>query len=188
MPVTSGTITAPASLRSEGDRLPIGISDRDQIGISDHLRRNQQSDKCCPSVSFAVTIAAAMTPLETYLRELRDIRSSGAAVEETASYSALANLLTEVGKQLKPKVRCITGLQDLGAGFPDGGLFTEEQFDKKHTLKPLPGQLPSRGVIEVKPVKNDAWITAEGEQVSRYWGKYRQVLVTNYRDFVLAGC
>jgi hypothetical protein len=126
-------------------------------------------------------------PLETYLRELRDIRSLGAAVEETAYYPALATLLTEVGKKLKPKVRCIMGLKDLGAGFPDGGLFTEEQFDKKHTLKPLPGQLPSRGVIEVKPVKSDAWITAEGEQVSRYWGKYRQVLVTNYRDFVLVG-
>jgi len=125
--------------------------------------------------------------LEAYLSELRDIRSLGAAVEETAYYPALATLLTEVGKKLKPKVRCIMGLQDLGAGFPDGGLFTEEQFDKKYTLKPLPGQLPSRGVIEVKPVKSDAWLTAEGEQVSRYWGKYRQVLVTNYRDFVLVG-
>jgi len=125
--------------------------------------------------------------LETYLRELRDIRSLGAAVEETAYYPALATLLTEVGKKLKPKVRCVMGLKDLGAGFPDGGLFTEEEFDKKHTLKPLPGQLPSRGVIEVKPVKKDAWFTAEGEQVSRYWGKYRQVLVTNYRDFLLVG-
>jgi hypothetical protein len=125
--------------------------------------------------------------LEAYLSELRDIRSLGAAVEETAYYPALATLLTEIGKKLKPKVRCIMGLQDLGAGFPDGGLFTEEQFDKKHTLKPLPGQLPSRGVIEVKPVKSDAWITAEGEQVSRYWGKYRQVLVANYRNFVLVG-
>ena len=128
-----------------------------------------------------------MLALETYLRELRDIRSLGAAVEETAYYPALATLLTEVGKKLKPKVRCVMGLQDLGAGFPDGGLFTEEQFDKKRTLKPLTGQLPARGVIEVKPVKKDAWFTADGEQVSRYWGKYRQVLVTNYRDFLLVG-
>src|SRR5271157_2038555 len=128
-----------------------------------------------------------MTPLETYLRELRDIRSLGAAVDETAYYSALGNLLTEAGKKLKPKVRCVMGLKDLGAGFPDGGLFTEEQFDKKHTLKPLPGQLPSRGVIEVKSTRDEAWVIADGEQVSRYWGKYRQVLVTNYRDFVLVG-
>jgi len=126
-------------------------------------------------------------PLETYLHELRIIRSSGATVDETAYYSALATLLTELGKKLKPKVRCLMGLQNLGAGFPDGGLFTAEQFDKKRTLDPLPGQMPARGVIEIKPVKSDAWVTADGEQVSRYWGKYRQVLVTNYRDFVLVG-
>ena len=30
-------------------------------------------------------------------------------------------------------------------------------------------------------------MTADGAQVTRYWGKYRQVLVTNYRDFVLVG-
>ena len=41
--------------------------------------------------------------------------------------------------------------------------------------------------MEVKPTKDDAWVTAAGEQVTRYWGRYRQVLVTNYRDFVLVG-
>jgi hypothetical protein len=51
----------------------------------------------------------------------------------------------------------------------------------------LPGAIPARGVIEVKPASNDAWLTAGGEQVSRYWGKYRQVLVTNLRDFLLVG-
>ncbi len=34
-----------------------------------------------------------MTALETYLRELRDIRSSGAGVKETSFYPALSNLL-----------------------------------------------------------------------------------------------
>ena len=42
-------------------------------------------------------------------------------------------------------------------------------------------------MIEVKSTRDDAWVTADGEQVSRYWGRYRQVLVTNYRDFVLVG-
>jgi hypothetical protein len=128
-----------------------------------------------------------MTPLETYLRELRDIRSSGAAVKETSYYPALSNLLNEVGKSLKPRVRCIINLANRGAGLPDGGLFTAEQFQKPSEAEPLPGQPPARGVIEVKPTKDDAWVTADGEQVSRYWGKYRQVLVTNYRDFVLVG-
>ena len=49
------------------------------------------------------------------------------------------------------------------------------------------GQIPEHGVVEVKPVDDDAWVTAEGNQVSRYWGRYRLVLVTNYRDFVLVG-
>jgi hypothetical protein len=40
--VTSSTITTPASLRSENDRLHFGTSDRDQIGITYHLHRNKQ--------------------------------------------------------------------------------------------------------------------------------------------------
>lgn len=128
-----------------------------------------------------------MTPLEAYLRELHDIRSSGAAVKETSYYPALSNLLNEVGRRLKPRVRCIINLANRGAGLPDGGLFTADQFQKPSDAEPPPGQLPARGVIEVKPTKDDAWTTADGKQVSRYWGKYRQVLVTNYRDFILVG-
>src|SRR5579859_3824028 len=41
-PVTSSTITAPASLRSDRDHHGVGMSDRNQIGITDHLHRNQQ--------------------------------------------------------------------------------------------------------------------------------------------------
>ena len=51
----------------------------------------------------------------------------------------------------------------------------------------MPGQMPARGAIEVKSTKDDAWVTADGDQVTRYLGKYRQVLVTNYRDFILLG-
>ncbi len=46
-----------------------------------------------------------MNLVETYLRELRDIRSTGAAARETSYYAALANLLNDVGKGLKPRVR-----------------------------------------------------------------------------------
>jgi hypothetical protein len=127
-----------------------------------------------------------MHPLGKYLKEIYDIRATGAATPETAYYPALSNLLNEVGKTLKPKVRCIISLKNRGAGLPDGGLFTPDQFQKTDT-EPLPGTIPARGVIEVKPVSVDAWLTADGEQVSRYWGKYRQVLVTNLRDFLLVG-
>ena len=53
--------------------------------------------------------------------------------------------------------------------------------------KPRTGQIPERGVVEVKPAGDDAWLTADTNQVSRYWGRYRLVLVTNTRDFVLVG-
>ena len=71
-----------------------------------------------------------MNPLETYLKELTEIRFSGAAVKETSYYGPLANLLNEIGKTLKPKVKCIINLQDQGAGLPDGGFFTQDQFQK----------------------------------------------------------
>jgi len=80
----------------------------------------------------------------------------------------------------------VINLQDRGAGLPDGGLFTADQFQRR-TAQVRQGQIPSRGVIEVKPVSNDAWVTANGSQVTRYWGRYGLVLVTNYRDFVLVG-
>lgn len=128
-----------------------------------------------------------MNPLETYISELSALRSSGAAVRETSGYPALSNLLNDVGRALKPRVRCIIHLKNRGAGIPDGGLFTADQFPRATEAEPLTGQPPARGVVEVKPTSSDAWVTADGEQVSRYWNHYGQVLVTNYRDFVLVG-
>ena len=69
-----------------------------------------------------------MTPLEIYIQDLREIRSTGAGVKETSYYPALSNLLNEVGRHLKPRVRCVINLANCGAGLPDGGLFTPDQF------------------------------------------------------------
>ena len=128
-----------------------------------------------------------MKPFEAYLRNLTQIRSTGGGVPETSYYGALETLLNETGKTIKPKIRCVLTLANRGAGSPDGGLFTYNQFQKASDKSPLPGQLPEHGVIEVKPTQDDAWFTASGKQVSKYWGKYGLVLVTNYRDFVLIG-
>jgi len=127
-----------------------------------------------------------MHPVETYIQELQAIRSSGAAVKETSYYPPLANLLTEIGKRLKPKVRCIIHLQDTGGGLPDGGLFTEDQTRSAITDLTT-GAIPARGAIEAKATNADAWKIAESKQVRDYWARYRQVLVTNYRDFLLVG-
>lgn len=128
-----------------------------------------------------------MKPFEQYLQDLRMVRSTGASVPETSYYNALATFLNEIGKTLKPKVRCILQLANRGAGNLDGGLFTFNQFQKTSDTNPLPGQLPERGAIEVKPTSDDAWVTASGKQVMKYWERYGLVLVTNYRDFVLVG-
>jgi len=126
-----------------------------------------------------------VSPVEKYLERLVEIRSSGDATDETSYYSALDNLLNEVGKDLKPRVHCILQLKNRGAGHPDGGLYTPDQFQKGD--EPIAGQKPSRGALEVKPTKDDAFVTADTEQVTKYWKAYGQVLVTNYRDFVLVG-
>lgn len=126
-------------------------------------------------------------PLAVYLRDIRNTRNTGMGQPETSYYGALKDLLDSVGAGLKPKVRCIVQLANAGGGSPDIGLFTPDQIQAQAALPLLHGQIPSRGVVEVKKAKDDAWLTADGEQVTRYWGHYRQVLVTNLRDFLLVG-
>jgi hypothetical protein len=127
-----------------------------------------------------------MHPLEIYLEELCSIRLSGAAVKETSGYGALANLLNAVGHTLKPKVRCFIHVKNSGVGLPDGGLFTPDQLKHTDEDAPLLGiPLPSRGVIEVKAANARVDEIADSKQVTEYVRHYGQVLVTNYRDFML---
>ena len=124
------------------------------------------------------------TAVETYLTDLRRIRASGGATGERSYYPALSALLDAVGATLKPKVFCVAELAAQGAGHPDFGLYTAKQVQRG---QPKEGQVPERGVVEVKSTSDDAWLTANSAQVSRYWERYRLVLVTNTRDFVLVG-
>ena len=122
--------------------------------------------------------------VEAYFADLARVRASGGATEERSSYAPFANLLNAVGAALKPKVFCVGELADQGAGHPDFGLYAAKQVQRG---RPRAGQTPERGVVEVKAADDDAWLTAAGDQVSRYWVRYRLVLVTNTRDFVLVG-
>ena len=122
--------------------------------------------------------------VEAYLADLRRIRASGGGTGERSYYSPLANLLNAVGGTLKPKVFCVGELAQQGAGHPDFGLYAAKQVQRG---VPREGQLPECGVVEVKPADDDAWLTADGSQVSRYWDRYRLALVTNTREFVLLG-
>ena len=143
-------------------------------------------DRLC---GMATTTSKLTAAAEDYLAELRRVRATGAATEERSYYPALHNLLNAVGGTLRPKVFSVIELGQQGAGHPDIGLFAANQVSKG---QPRPstssgGQLPASGVVEVKPAGDDAWLTADSAQVSRYWQRYRQVLVTNTRDFVLLG-
>ena len=122
--------------------------------------------------------------VEEYLEDLRRVRASGGATAERSTYAALANLFDSIGATLRPKVVCVPELADQGAGHPDFGLYAASQVQRG---TPRQGQAPECGVVEVKPPDDDTLLTAEGDQVSRYWDRYRLVLVTNTRDFVLLG-
>lgn len=120
----------------------------------------------------------------TYFSDLRDKHGLGAGTPELSYYPAVAKLLDAIGQQLKPAVLCLSNLGNTGSGQPDFGLFAAHQVQKG---EPRKGQMPERGVIEMKSVKDDAWLTAETKQVSKYWGAYGLVIVTNLRDFLILG-
>ena len=128
-----------------------------------------------------MTLTAAV---ETYFADLGRVRASGGATGERSSYGPLANLFNAIGATLTPKVFCVGELAEQGAGHPDFGLYAAKQVQRG---RPREGQTPEHGVVEVKVAGDNAWLTAAGAQVSRYWGRYRLVLVTNTRDFVLVG-
>ena len=121
---------------------------------------------------------------EAYFADLRRIRASGGATGERSSYAPLANLLNAVGAALKPKVFCVGELADQGAGHPDFGLYAAKQVQKG---LPRKGQVPERGVVEVKSPVEPMDALAVREQVTRYWSRYGLVLATNLREFALVG-
>lgn len=123
--------------------------------------------------------------VEQYLSELKAIRASGAGVAETSYYPALSNLFNEVGKTLKPKVRCIINIRNRGAGLPDGGLYTADQFPRNADGTQMPGQLPARGAIEVKGTKQNVDALALSSQVKDYLAEYGIIIATNLREFVI---
>ncbi|MGA9324395.1 MAG: hypothetical protein WBW06_25385 [Xanthobacteraceae bacterium] len=122
--------------------------------------------------------------IRQYLVRMGEIRGTGGATKETSFYSALENLLNQFGHDLRPPVICNGQLRNEGAGNPDFGLYTKEQIQGG---EPRKGQMPERGVIEVKGLADETWQTAKSFQATKYFDLYRLVLITNYRDFRLIG-
>ena len=135
---------------------------------------------------MAPKITNLTAAVETYFGDLRRLRASGGATGGAfLPIHRWPICMDAVGVvRSSPEVFCVSELADHGAGHPDLGLYAARQVQRGRVRE---GQVPERGVIEVKSADDDAWLTAESDQVSRYWGRYRLVLVTNTRDFLLVG-
>jgi hypothetical protein len=76
-----------------------------------------------PLTPTLAVISSLFSAFENYIRDLQEIWATGAAVKETSYYGALEKLLNELGETLKPKVRCVMHLKNIGgAGMPEGEL------------------------------------------------------------------
>lgn len=121
---------------------------------------------------------------EEFFESVRRVRALGAGTPETAYYPALHTLFERVGSSLSPKVLALSQLANTGAGSPDFGLFAANQVQKG---EPRKGQMPERGVVEVKPVADDSLFKSTPAQLTKYFDAYGLVLVTNLRVFQLVG-
>lgn len=128
--------------------------------------------------------------LESYLTAIRTFSGTEDASAELSYYTALSGLLQAVGDTLDPRVIFMAQPKGRDDARPDGGFYTADQIstgDAEELGGLLASRKPGRGVVEVKGFDDDAFEVAGSRQVRKYWSKYQQVLVTNYREFVLVG-
>lgn len=115
-----------------------------------------------------------------YFAELRRVRASGGALV----LSGTGGLARDGWSDAHAEGVGVLEVADQGAGHPDRALCIARQVQKG---RPRAGQIPERGVVEVKGMGDNARLTAESDQMSRHWDRCRLVLVTNLRNFVFVG-
>ncbi len=113
---------------------------------------------------------------------MRRDHSLGTHTAETTFYIPFANFVNTVGERLKPRVHFQANPASHGAGIVDGGLFP---LSRSTQHQPLPGQLPERGAVEIKPPGTPLATLAQSAQVRRYLATYGLCLITNYHQFRL---
>ena len=123
-------------------------------------------------------------PIETYLDEVSRICSLP-GTRETSYYPAVANLLNQIGRELKPKVYCLHHPSG-GDGIPDFGLFEQTLFRRGESPEWRAGITPDRGVVEVKGADHRIQTLLDSDQVqNRYLPAYGLVLATNLWQYRL---
>ncbi|TCM52596.1 N-6 DNA methylase [Rhizobium sp. PP-F2F-G48] len=124
--------------------------------------------------------------LAAYLSEIARVRATAAGTAETSYYGALQGAFNTIGSELQPHVYCLSQLSGGSAGFPDFGLFVEQQVSRGQPLNwRNGGPSPERGVIEADDVPASLGIKRGSQQVTNYLSAYGLVLITNFRDFEL---
>jgi hypothetical protein len=128
--------------------------------------------------------ARVANTLRRYLDACAETRNSGNATDETSYYPALKALFDAIGIRLDPQVKAVMNLKNLGAGLPDGGLFTANQLQSR--ARSAVGSVPpARGAVEAKgPKRSIPWLFNE-QQTKDYSRRYGQILITNLREFAL---
>ena len=129
-----------------------------------------------------------------HCRDLGDLRRSGPRVGRRLRLRATRRWRI-CCRWARPKVFCVAtegpggGASRLRADAAKqasaGAAFVVRQANRGRLTRNGGRTAARRGGGEVG--EDDAWLTAGSTQVSRYWSRYRLVLVTNYRDFVLVG-
>ena len=97
----------------------------------------------------------------------------------------MANLLNQIGRELKPKVYCLHHPSG-GDGIPDFGLFEQNVFRRGESPEWRAGITPDRGVVEVKGADHRIQTLLDSDQVqNRYLPAYGLVLATNLWQYRL---
>ena len=87
--------------------------------------------------------------LAAYLSEVARVHATGAGTGETSYYGALQGVLNTIGAELNPHIYCLSQMSGGSAGYPDFGLFVEQQFSRGQAVSwTAGGPAPERGVIE----------------------------------------
>ena len=122
--------------------------------------------------------------IATYLDEVSRIRSLP-GTRETSYYPAVANLLNQIGGELKPRVYCLHHPSG-GDGIPDFGLFEQSLFRRGESPEWSAGIASDRGVVEVKGADHGIQALLDSDQVrERYLPAYGLVLATNLWQYRL---
>ena len=123
--------------------------------------------------------------LDTYLDEVRRVRSVKVGTAETSFYPAMGTLLNAAGAQLKPRVFCLHHPSG-DAGIPDFGLFEHAQFRRDEPPAWNATVSPERGVVEVKGASENIVALLKKPQIrEKYLPAYGLVLATNLWQFRL---